>query len=257
MRKFPKVASDMFQFQMVWAFGFLGVMLIINIVKIVINFIQGTEVEGYYASVLIASNIFMIIFGLISTSFLPYYVGNGVTRKDYFNGALLASFGLSLTIPISTFVISIIERFILTNLLNMNFRGIDINEAVLDVDSNLIGDFVLSIILTPYVDPGSNWILALGIFSLHLFIFYLIGWFVSASFYRFGTFTGILFIVVAFFIILLKDLFLRISLGLPLSNRFSTLDSLPLGLTVPGILLIIVFIVSIIRLLTKKVTIKM
>ncbi|WP_068677308.1 hypothetical protein [Oceanobacillus sp. Castelsardo] len=257
MKNFPKVTADMFWMQMLWTFGFLGVMFIINIIKIVIDLIQGTEVDGYYASVLIASNIYMVIIGLISIYFLPYYVGNGVTRKDYFKGGLLASFGLSLAIPIITFFISIVERFIVTNLLNLNFHVIDINEAVLDVDGNIIGDLVLSVILTPYVDPGSNWLLAMGVFSLHLFIFYLLGWFISASFYRFGTLTGLVFILIAFIIILLKDLFLRISLGLPLSDRFSSLASLPLGVTLPGIMLLIVFTVWGIRLLTKRVTIKM
>jgi len=258
MKNFPKVAADMFWAQMIWTFGFLGVMFIINIVKIVINLVRGTEADGYYASVLIASNIFMIIIGLLAIYFLPYYVENGVTRKDYFKGALLASVGLSLAIPIITAIISIVEQFIVTTLLNINFRGIDIiNEVVSDVDGNIIGDLVLSVILTPYVDPGSNWILAIGVFSLQLFIFYLIGWFISASFYRFGTVTGLLFILVAIMINLLKDYFLRISLGLPLSDRFSTLDSLPQGVTVLGLLLLIVFTVWIIRLLTKKVAIKM
>lgn len=47
MKNFPKVARDMFWAQMIWTFGFLGVMFIINIVKIVINLVRGTEADVF------------------------------------------------------------------------------------------------------------------------------------------------------------------------------------------------------------------
>lgn len=251
---FPKVAKDMFWVQLTWTFGFLGIMLAINIFKIIVATVQGNEVDNYYNSVFVAANIFMLVIGIISVFFLPHYVENGVTRKDYFKGAFLASVGLSAIIPIIIISISLLQQFIL----KISFKVADINSVVLEIDSDdIVGDIVTSIILTPYVDPQSNWVLAIGIFSLNIFIYYLIGWLISASFYRFNTGTGLGFILIALIIITLEDTLLRISLDLPVLRRFSILESLPLGVAVLCILFLILISIWIIRLLTKRVTVKM
>ncbi|GGB58466.1 hypothetical protein F3157_20145 [Virgibacillus dakarensis] len=253
---FPKVAKDMFLVQLYWAFGFLGIMLVIHIVKIITAFIQGNEVDSYYNSVFVAANIFMLVIGLISVYFLPHYAGNGVTRKDYFKGGLLASIGLSVVIPIIAICISVIGQFILKNMANIGLKEPNLNEVVLDIDSNIIGDIVQSVILTPFVDPGSNWILAIGLFSLNIFMYYLVGWFISASFYRYDTITGLGSILLGLISLTLVDVLIRMSLNLPVADRFSSLD-LPAVITIPGIFVIIVIIIWIIRVLTKRVSIKM
>ncbi|MFA1819203.1 hypothetical protein ACDX78_03185 [Virgibacillus oceani] len=263
MRSYPKIAADMFWTLMSWTFGFLGVMIIINIVQRAINVIQGTEVDGgFYGSLIIASNIYMLIIGIISIYFLPYYVENGVTRKDYFKGTLIASIGVSIVLPIIIFFISIVERFILTNWLNMSYKTQDINEifneVLMDIDGGLgsfIGDLILSVILSPNMDPYSNWMLAIVVFASNIFIFYLLGWLISAGFYRGGTIIGLGFIVIAIAINTLKDTLLRIALDLPFSARFSALEPFSSWIAIAGILLLILLSVWFIRLLTKKVTI--
>jgi len=254
---FPKVANDMFWVQLFWALGFLGVMLVINIIKIIIATFQGNEPNSYYDSIFIAANIFMLVIGILAIYFLPHYVGNGVTRKDYYKGTLLASVGLSITIPIITICISLLEQMILKNIDKVSFKAANIiNEVVLEIDSNIVGDIVQSIILTPYVDPQSNWFLAICVFSLNIFMYYLAGWLISTSFYRFGAGTGLGFIIIALIVLMLEDVLLRISLDLPIPSRFSTLGSLPLSITILSILFIIFISIWIIRLLTKRVTIK-
>lgn len=259
-RIFLKVAKDMFRVQMSWAFGFLGIMLAINIFKIIRATIQGTGVDNYYNSVFVAANIFMLVIGIIAVYFLPHYVENGVTRKDYFKGTFIASIGLSVIIPIITIGISSLQLFILKNIDKISFKEADFNSVVLEVNNDvgdIIGDTVTSIILNPYIDPQSNWILAIDIFSLNIFMYYLIGWLISASFYRFDTLTGLGSILIAFIILTLEDTLLRISLDLPVASRFSTLEFLPLGVTVLGILFLILISIWIIRSLTKRVKVKM
>lgn len=258
MKNYTKVTRDLFWTQMTWAYGFLGVMFFINIVKIVINFIRGTEVDGgFYYSILIAANIFMLVIGFIAVYFLPYYVENGVTRKDAYFGTLFASIGVAISIPIIAGLVSVVERFILTNFLGLTYKVQNVNDVVLDLDGNIIGDLVISVILAPYIELSSNWILALVIFALNLFIFYLLGWLISVSFYVGGTVTGIVFILVSFILNVLKDTLLRVTLDLPLSERLDMFATLSNGVTIPGIIIIILCVVWIIRLMTRRVSIKL
>ncbi|QKY71490.1 hypothetical protein [Lentibacillus sp. CBA3610] len=254
---FLKVARDVFWMQLSWAFGFLGIMLAINIFKIIRSIIQGSGVDNYYNAVFVAGNIFMFVLGILFMYFLPYYVENGVTRRDYFKGGLIASVGLSVIIPIIASGISAVEQFVITNVSNLTFNEPDINSVVLEIDSNIIGDIIQSAILTPYIDPASNWILAMAVFSINIFIYYLLGWFISASFYRFDTVTGLGFILIALITLMLQDTLLRISLGLPVLERFAVLESLPSGIIIPGMFLVILILIWVIRLLTKRIAIKM
>ncbi|WP_078382070.1 hypothetical protein [Sutcliffiella halmapala] len=251
---FPKVATDIFFTQLKWASGFLGVLFIVNIGKLVLSSIYGYEAEGFFSSIFVAGNIFMLVVGILAIYFLPHYVGNGVTRKDYFTGTVLASIGLSITIPVIAFLVSILEQFIL-NMVNIALRAQTINDV--DIDDNIIGDIVQSIIITPYVAPQQNWLLAIGVLSLNLFINYLIGWLISSSFYRLNVVAGLGFILLAINIKMLKDTFLRISLDLPVPGWFSNLDFLPSGIALVGILLLVIISIWLIRLLTRRVSVKL
>ncbi|MBY7141806.1 hypothetical protein KFZ56_01585 [Virgibacillus sp. NKC19-3] len=263
---FPKVIMDMFSIQFAWAWGFFGIMLVINIIKVGRTLLGNDSVDGYYDAVFIGANIFMLVIGIISTSFLSHYVANGVTRKDYFKGALLASVGLSVVIPIIAFVVDAIERFIVTNLTNITFGDPGLNAVTQEIAEDIgdiggIGDvistIVQSVIFTPYIDPGSNWILAMGVFSLNIFLYYLLGWLISASFYRFDTVTGLGFIVIALVLLMAGDTLLRVTLGLPLLEGLAALNAIPAGVAALGVLFIVVVSIWMIRLLTKNVSVKM
>src|SRR5690606_29352554 len=179
---FPKVATDMFMVQLIWTAGFLGIMLIVNIVKLIIAGNQGNLAEGFFNSLFVAGGIYMFVLGILSIYFLPHFVGNGVTRKDYFKGTVLASIGISIVIPIITMIITFLEKFIL-NIVGLSYKEQTINNV--DLDGNIIGDIIQSAIISPYVDPQNNWILAIAVLSLNIFVNYLIGWLIGSSFYRF------------------------------------------------------------------------
>lgn len=257
---FLKVAKDIFSTQFSWALKFLGIMLVINIINIIRAIIQDRGVDNYFNAVLIPANLFMLVIGILSVFFLSHYVDYGVTRKDYFKANLLSSIGLSVIIPILAIGISTVQQFILKNVEAFSFRVADINSVVSEIDSDFIGDIVQSFILTPHVDPESNWILALAVFSLNIFTYYLIGWLISAGFYRFkaeASIGGFGCILIALIILMLQDTLLRIALDLPIISSFATLEFLPLSVSVLGILLLVFISIWIIHSLTKNVVIKM
>lgn len=253
---YPKVATDMFMAMSIWTYGFMGIVLIVQIVKAIIAFNNGNNIDSYFNALFVATNVYMFVIGIISTYFLPYYVENGVTRKDFYKGALLSSVGLSIFIPVITFILSTLLHFIL-NLLHHNvIRETDLNASALDVDGNIIGDIVQSFIISPYVDPTSNWFLAIIVFAINILFFYLVGWIIGAGFYRFHTIIGLGFIAVGIVIITFKDTLLRAALELPIPDRIISMDILPSSLSEIALLLLGVITVVLLRYLTKNVSIK-
>lgn len=253
---FSKVATDLFWVQLFWAFGFLGIMLAIHVVKVVLAINSDNDIEVYFVSTFVAANIFMLVIGIISSyGLLPHYVSNGVTRKDYFKGATFAAVGLSIALPVITSIVSVIELFIL-KIFNMStIFTTTFGERVNMEDDGIIAEIIQSIIIAPYVDPQSNWLLAIFIVILNLLTFYLLGWLIGSAFYRFGVIVGIVFIGVSIVLALLENALLSIGLGLTVPDRFSSYDfSLPIAIL--GVVVIIFIVLWLIRQLTKRVAIK-
>lgn len=250
------VTQQLFLSQLKWTYAFLGIILIVNIVKIIFAFINGIEVQGYFNMSFVASNFYMFIIGMQAMEFLAYFVGNGVTRKHYIIGNVISTIGLSLFISIATLILFYMEKFIVS-VTNLQYKIQSINE--IELDGNIIGDTLQMMIISPYVDPNDHALLATIILSVHLFVFYLLGWLIVASFYRYKVVIGLISIVAAIAIKMLKDSFIRIAIDLPAIGIFSSLDSLSLSplIAIIGVLLIIVGLVYMIRTITKDIPIKM
>ncbi|MBC5636240.1 hypothetical protein H8S33_05280 [Ornithinibacillus sp. BX22] len=253
---YPKVASDMFMALSSWTFALLGVMLIVQIIKGISLYMNGNELDTYYNAVFVAAGIYMFVIGILTTFFLAYYVENGVTRKDYYKGALLSSIGLSFMIPIITLVISSFLQFLLTRMDIFTFKAAEFNTSALDVEAHIVSDIVLTFILSPYVDPSSNWFLSILVYAINIFFYYLIGWLIGTGFYRFNTIIGLGTVFIGLVIMIIKDSLLRTSLELPIPDRIITTDFIPasmseIGLIVSGLVLIIL-----IRYFTKNASVK-
>lgn len=249
-----KVAKEMFLVQLGWAGGFLGIILLINIIKSFISGFQGDDVEGFFSTIFIAGNIFMLVVGIITIHFLPHYVGMGVTRRDYFFGALVASIGLSIFIPIVAIVISALEQIIF-NMINLPYKVQTINDV--NIDDNILGDILQTIIISPHVAPQENWLLATLVLIINFFIYYLMGWLIGVSFYRLDVISGILFIFIAIVLKMLKDTFLRIALDLPAVGWFTSFEKfIPTGIAWLGIVFIILIATRIIRMLSSRAAVK-
>lgn len=254
MKVYRKTANDMFFAQGSWAFGFLSVVFIIHIVKMVVSYFTGSEINPYYVTTFIASNIFMLVIGIISPiGFIPYFVSLGVTRKDYFKGGVLGSAGVALAIPIVSVIISLLFG-LFEKLLKLSVSMGPFAERDPAEEGNFVGDLVQSIIFTPFVDLSENWLLALFVFALNIFTYYVAGWFIGAAFGRLGIF-GILSIPFALILIFAEDLLLSLGLGLPVPSIATSIE-MPLILS----LLVIAFILAVfcwaIRQLTKKMVVK-
>lgn len=261
---YPKVALDLFVTQLTWAFMFLGIVLLIQLVRPLLSMIpffllnDKVNVGNYYDTVFIASNIFMLVIGIIViTSFLPYFVSHGITRKDYFKGASIAAIGLSLTIPILASLIYALQKLFM-NVTNFTIghESTLAQDIIARGDDDAIGDLIQSIILTPFVELESNWLLALLVFALNILTYYVVGWLIGTGFYRFGVIVGLFCIVLALGIIYVQDLFLSSALNLPVHDMFASLD-FTLFPAVIGTLVLIGVTIWGIRQMVKRVHVKL
>src|SRR5699024_8751350 len=117
-------------------------------------------------------------------------------------------------------------------------------------------DLVQSFIFTPFVELESNWVLAITVFALNIFTYYVVGWLIGAGFYRYSVPVGLFCIVIGFIVVSIQDLILRIALNLPVRDAFASID-LSLYLAIPGTLALIGITLWMIRKMTKRVSIKL
>lgn len=249
--RYGKVFKDMFFVQLSWTLWFLGIATVIHLIRMAISVFHGGEVDHFYNAIFVAGNIYMLIIGIICIYFLTYFVENGVTRKEYFVGGLLASAALSVVIPVISLIVTTAEKLLLNNI--VSFRQMEIMP---ELESDAIGDIVQSIVITPYVDPEKHLLLAIGIFSLNIFIYYIFGWLISASFYRFQAMFGIAVIGVLLIALLTIHSLIRSAANLPIFHTFSFIEGIPSSLAILTIFLLLFIVVFLIRQLTKKVAVK-
>lgn len=260
---YPKVAIDMFLTQSKWTFRFLAIVFLIHVSHMIIALNSDRDLGTYFDSVFVATNIYMFIIGIIATYFLPHFVSLGVTRKDAYLGTVIGAAGLSIAIPIISFIVSSIAKWIVLSVTSLTFTPSNINSVVaeMDMEDHILGTIISNTIQTfigaPYVDPSSNLLLALIIASLNFFVYYLIGWLIGSTFYRFGTIIGLVFIVIGIVILLAKNILLRIPLDLPLPEHLQFTEDISKLIATLLIVLLIGIVIGIIRMMTQRVSIKM
>lgn len=251
---YPKVSFDLFVMQGYIAAWFLGVMILVQIIRVIISNISHNGTGTFLVTTYIAASIFMLVLGIIVTSaFLPHYVGNGVTRKDFFKGASLGAIGLSIAIPIVSFILSLIEKGIVT-LLKLPVNYETVFKPDVDEDTFILGK-VLSTILTPNIDFSSIWVLVLVLFAINLLTFYLIGWLIGSAFYK-NIILGFGAILMGIFILYFIGHIMAMLLGNS-APIFTTHIELPVIVLIFILLALIAVSFYMIRLLTKKIVVKM
>jgi len=204
---YPKVAIDMFFVQGDWTKWFLGIITIVYVIQVFFAIKSGNSQDDFFVSSFVASNIYMFVIGIIAAYvFLPFYVRNGVTRRDYFKGAFLAAIGLSLTIMVYSLILTGLERLIINigNLpLVIDNTSIEFFEK--DEDMNLLGQIIKSIVVSPFISLESNWLISLVLTCLNFIVSYLIGWLIGTGYYRYGWLIGFGFIGIAIGLMMLWD----------------------------------------------------
>ncbi|MCT1400141.1 Tat pathway signal protein [Paenibacillus sp. p3-SID867] len=232
-----RVSTDMFIHQGSWALGFLFIVLLIYIgvgigTSIGVNVRAGIAEEDYFSITYRSTKGFMLVIGIISAyGFLSYYVRNGITRRDFFKGAALAAVYLSLAFPVVVGLVHWIIGMVTSH----------------DASSTLMQKF------------DNNWLLILVSYGVQIFIYYLMGWMIGSGFYRFDWIRGLGWIALALVLIAFMDALWQFELAsiweqwLPVTTDFSV--TLPVSLA--GSLIVILIALILIRLITRRVTIKM
>jgi uncharacterized integral membrane protein len=96
-----KVARDMFLEQLKWSLWFIGIVVLLHVVFFILSSQFDFKINNLFTFSYMAAPIYMLIIGIIAgTSFLPFFVKHGVTRKDYFWGSSVAALILSFSLAI-------------------------------------------------------------------------------------------------------------------------------------------------------------
>lgn len=185
-----KITVDLYAVQMKWVAWCLPIVYIFYFA--VAWFLNEPEIRSLSLITFTfqAATIFMLVCGILSSlAFLPMYVKHGITRKSYFQGALLSSIGLAITIiGITAFLTWVISLFKI----------------------NIFTEVVLSSL-------GENsWLLTITSYIIVVIIYFLAGWLVGLGFYRYGGAGGFVSIVIALAIISLNDLLWAFSTPKPI-----------------------------------------
>ena len=237
-KNYLKVASDLFFVQGRWTKWFLVIITLVYIKQAVFALLNNNPEEDFYAFSFVSSNIYMFVIGIIAACvMLSYYVRNGVTRRDYFKGALLAVIGLSLAIIAYSLVITGLERLIIKlgnlpliidNKAAELFAWTDYDEGV------LVAKIIGALVISPFIDLESNWLVSLVLACLNFVASYLIGWLIGAGYYRFGWLWGFGFIGTAIVLMVLWDYIW--SIGFEISQIGSILGSVVFIVLVSGLI---------------------
>lgn len=239
-----KIASDLFWFQLKWTIPFFSIILLVHLIQNAPAITKGSPVEDFLLTSYISSNIYMFIIGIISAAvFLPFCVKNGLTRKDYFKGSILGSSGLAVALVLASATIAGVEHLViqLTDF-PYGIESINVLEDAKDMENNIIAIIITGMIFSPIIDPSHGWFLTLFLFSVNLFTYFVMGWMIGAAFYRMKL---IGFAVLALFIGLLRIRNLVWESGLPLYASMACL------------FVLIGIVLWIIKLLSRRVTVKL
>ncbi|MFV8830090.1 hypothetical protein [Alkalihalobacterium sp. APHAB7] len=231
-----KVGIDLFSIQVKWALWFIGIVFVVYLVLPI--FI--TNVEEFKMHFLTFSfqpaKIFMLIIGILSCfSFLGYFVGNGITRKDYFLGSAAAAFGVAFVIMLLANVLQGLLQF--------------------------VGMFTPYLPSTNHGDSwnmGSVWIVPFVAYTMTIVVYYLAGWLISIGFYRYGGIGGTLCIIGAIIYVGVTDLGSNGDRSLTLFG-FIKIPYPDLGLPLAMVVTAVLIVVGLwlLRQLTKRVPIKL
>ncbi len=253
-----KVAMDLYLVQMTWTLVFLGIMFIVHIVKVISAFfIEGVR-EDFFLSVHASTFVYMLVIGLIGAQgFFPYFVGNGITRRNYFKGTFFGLVGLAVTIAVIVALITGLE-YMIVKLFNLPIVFTNTMNNVFESSTPDLGEIIKMVVMSPYFDLSSSWTLSMFTFVLFACIHYLIGWLIGAGFYSLGKGVGFGLIVLAIGFVLLRNILWGMDWGKPFYHLFP-LESFefPLIVSVCGTIVIIGILLWMIWRITKRAVIKL
>lgn len=229
------VGAAMFQTIGTWTLWFMGILIAIYMGSAAFSGFTGNSFEmsapsfmedGSQTSIATifgdSARIFFLVCGILSMGpFLKYFVSMGITRRAYFKGNVMAIFLLAIAFTLLTAIISGIEYFI--------FGGYN----------NNLGQMTLLFVKM----------------AVDIVLFYLVGWFIAAGFYRNNLFVGVSFILISIILIFFQSGLWGEDLPLAFFSLVSIENFSPVFIVLLSALLIFALI-YVIRQLTKNATVK-
>lgn len=228
-----KVAFDIFFEQFKWSLWFLAALVTVHV--IVLFFVPDSDagIVNFLEFSRYSTAIFMLVCGIMAAYvFISPYVQEGLTRRDTYQGIAVSAFGLALALT----------------LIPLSLNGIEF----------LLAEYAaLPFNFTSY-GSGSAWLMETISYLLNIFTYYLVGWVISIGYYRFGWLKGFLFIGIAIVTLSLNGYFWGeddINTAIPWMPNIQA-DPTPAIATI-GSLILIAVLLAVMRLLTKRMTIKL
>ena len=234
-----KIALDMYIEQMKWSVWFIGILMAVyiglNIAGKIYNFDFIQDLLVFSAG---SSLIYMFVIGIIAgATFLPKLIKLGVTRTHCFYGTVVSAILKSITLPLIFILFAAVE-YLLSGLLD--FKVAD----------------------TIFINFPESFIL----YSLNIFVGYILGWLINVGYYKFHWIIGLFFIAFAIGLNTIYALIWENNIISLFSVNIDPFDTnleaavqstgLPFLMSLLGSLTIILVILIIIRTLTKKISIK-
>ena len=233
--RYRRVAAAVFYDMFKWSLWFFSILFVIHLVRVFWLNSDTNEIEGFFVFSQYSINIFMLVVGIMTAyAFMGRHIQQGLSRRDSYIGTALAAIGLSLFVTLVPLVINAIQH-LLAEMVTL--------PVTLDTASAF--------------EETGGWIAAAIALFLNVLTFYLAGWLISIGYYRFGWIAGFGFIALSFVVFGLNDYLWKPTTAdamewLPYDPLEANFWLIALG---SSILVLLLF--SLMRLLTKRVTIKM
>lgn len=226
-----KIAFDLYALQMTWTAWYLPIVYITYFS--LVWFLNEPEIQAMSLLTFTfqTATIFMLVCGILSSLiFLPTFMKHGVSRKSYFQGALLSSIALAITIIGITAILTwMISLFNLT--------------AFKDV------------VLLPF--SANSWLLMITAYIILVMIYFLVGWLIGSSFYRYGSSGGFIAIVIALIAVSVNDLLWTFSTPKPFIGLLNiNLSTPPVAIALIGSMMIAIIATLLVHKVVKEIPIK-
>lgn len=233
--RYRKVSAAVFSDMFKWSLWFFSILFAVHLIRIFwLN--GGTDrIEGFFIFSQYSVNIFMLVVGIMSAYvFMSRHIQQGVSRKDSYLGTALAALALSAFATLVPLTVNGLQHLLAETI-------------SLPVELDTVSAF----------ETTGGWFAAAIALFLNTLTFFLAGWVISIGYYRFGWIAGFGFIALSFVIFGLNDYLWK-------PNTADAMEWLPYNpleanfwLTALGSSVLILLLFSLMRLLTKRVTIKM
>ncbi len=254
------VAGDLFWIQLIWSLWAVLIVGAIYIVRTVFAVRAGEGVEDFLAFTFGSAKSYMLIIGIIGTyHFIKFYISHGVTRKEYYQGAVIGVAALALVLAGIVGLLSGLEHavfrlFDLSDMLH-NYASADAvkqegNVILALLPATLLGESIFG--------ASANWIVALLVYAAVTFIYYLAGWLIGAGYRRFGGMLGTLLTLLTIYVMVGLSALWGDTILKPLSYLIPwSTGNLPIAVSIAGTLLLIALMLWLIQVMTRRVVVKM